>query len=180
LKEVPEGLLYEAAKVQGVGTGEGFTQRQATAAMGHKEEKKRGHIVYDALERESKERGGGFLEVKVGRGVSVRQMLIVDGIGGNEGLEAAVEYECAGVEVQRCPVHKLRNLARHTPRHVLEEVKSDYHRIIQAESLEQAKKAYREFVVKWKKLAPKVVVSLEEAGEELLTFYSFPNSQRQP
>ena len=63
------------------------------------------------------------------------------------------------------------------PRHALEEVKSDYHRIIYAESLEQARKTYREFVLKWKKLAPKVVVSLEEAGEELLTFYSFPNSQ---
>jgi transposase-like protein len=41
-------------------------------------------------------------------------------------------------------------------------VKSDYHRIIQAESLEQARKAYREFVLKWKKLAPKVVVSLDD------------------
>jgi putative transposase len=28
-----------------------------------------------------------------------------------------------------------------------------------------------------KKPVPKVVVSLEEAGEELLTFYGFPNSQ---
>ena len=55
-------------------------------------------------------------------------------------------------------------------------MKSDYHRIINAESFEQGSKAYREFVVKWKKLAPKVVVSLEEAGEELLTFYRFPNS----
>jgi putative transposase len=74
-------------------------------------------------------------------------------------------------------VHKLRNLERHVPRHALEEVKSDYHRLIHAESLEQARKTYREFVLKWKKSAPKVVVSLEEAGEELLTFYSFPNSQ---
>ena len=32
--------------------------------------------------------------------------------------------------------------------------------------------------MKWKKLIPKVVVSLEEAGEELLTFYGFPNSNR--
>jgi transposase-like protein len=55
----------------------------------------------------------------------------------------------------------------------LEEVKSDYHRIINAESLQEGSKAYREFVVKWKKLVPKVVVSLEEAGEKLLTFYGF-------
>jgi putative transposase len=56
-------------------------------------------------------------------------------------------------------------------------VKSDYHRIINAESFEQGSKAYRDFVAKWEKLAPKVGLSLEEAGEELLTFYRFPNSQ---
>jgi hypothetical protein len=81
------------------------------------------------------------------------------------------------IEVQRCTVHKLRNLERHTPRHALEQVKTDYHAIVNAKSLEQAKKAYREFVLKWKKLVPKAVASLEEAGEELLTFYGFPNSQ---
>lgn len=81
---------------------------------------------------------------------------------------------------QRCnaaPWHKLRNLERYAPRRALEEVKTDYHRIVYAESLEQAKKAYRDFTSKWKKLAPKVVVSLEEPGEELLTFYRFPKSQ---
>jgi len=59
----------------------------------------------------------------------------------------------------------------------LEQVKTDYHAIVSATSLDEAKKAYREFVVKWKKLLPKVVTSLEEAGEELLTFYRFPTSQ---
>jgi transposase-like protein len=59
----------------------------------------------------------------------------------------------------------------------LKEVKSDYYRIVYAESLEQAKKAQWDFISKWKKLAPKVVVSLEEAGEELLSFYRFPKSQ---
>ena len=56
-------------------------------------------------------------------------------------------------------------------------MKNDYHRIFNAESFEEGSKAYREFVVKWKKLAAKVVLSLEEAGEELLTFYGFPKSQ---
>src|SRR5215467_14170562 len=71
-----------------------------------------------------------------------------------------------GIKVQRCTVHKLRNVERHVPRHALEEEKSDYHKIINAESLQEGNKAYRAFVVKWKKRAPKVVVSLEEAGEE--------------
>ena len=128
----------------------------------------------ELLQSESSECWGGFVEGLVGRGLKRPCLVIIDG---NKGLRAAVDKNWPGIDVQRCTVHKLRNLERHTPRHALEEVKSDYHRIIQAESLEQARKAYREFVVKWKKLAPKVVVSLEEGGEELLTFYGFPNSQ---
>ena len=128
----------------------------------------------ELLQSESSECWGGFVEGLVGRGLNRPCLVIVDG---NKGLRAAVEKNWPGIEVQRCTVHKLRNLERHVPRHALEEVKSDYHRIINAETLEQARKAYREFVVKWKKPAPKVAASLEEAGEELLTFYSFPNSQ---
>ncbi len=128
----------------------------------------------ELLQSESSECWGGFVEGLVGRGLNRPCLVIIDG---NKGLRAAVEKNWPGVEVQRCTVHKLRNLERHVPRHALEEVKSDYHRIINAESLEQARKAYREFVAKWKKSAPKVVASLEEAGEELLTFYRFPNSQ---
>jgi putative transposase len=128
----------------------------------------------ELLQSESSECWGGFVEGVVGRGLKRPCLVIIDG---NKGLRAAVEKSWSGIKVQRCTVHKLRNLERHVPRHALEEVKSDYHRIINAESFEEGSKAYREFVVKWKKLAPKVVVSLEEAGEELLTFYGFPNSQ---
>lgn len=128
----------------------------------------------ELLQSESSECWGGFVEGLNSRGLGRPRLVIIDG---NKGLRAAVEKNWPGVEVQRCTVHKLRNLERHTPRHALEEVKSDYHRIINAESFEEGSQAYRAFVVKWKKLAPKVVVSLEEAGEELLTFYRFPNSQ---
>lgn len=136
-----------------------------------------GHKVVldlELMQSESGECWGGFVEGLVHRGLKRPRLVIIDG---NKGLRVALDKNWPGIEVQRCTVHKLRNLERHTPRHALEEVKSDYHRIIQAESLEPARKAYREFVLKWKKLASKVVVSLEEGGEELLTFYSFPNSQ---
>ena len=116
----------------------------------------------------------GFIEGLISRGLKPPCLVIMDG---NRGLRGAVEKNWPGTAVQRCTVHKLRNLERHAPRHALEEVKSDYHRIVYADSFEQATKAYRDFISKWKKLAPKVVVSLEEAGEELLTFYRFPKSQ---
>ncbi len=79
--------------------------------------------------------------------------------------------------VQRGPVHKLRNLERHVPHHALEEVRTDYHRIVRADSLTAARQAHREFVAKWSKTAPKVAASLQEAGDELLTCYRFPQTQ---
>jgi putative transposase len=143
-------------------------------AVGVKADGEKVVLDLELLGSESSECWGGFVEGLINRGLGQPRLVIIDG---NKGLRAAVDQNWPGTQMQRCTVHKLRNLERHVPRHALEEVKSDYHRIIYAESLEQARKTYREFVLKWKKLAPKVVVSLEEAGEELLTFYSFPNSQ---
>jgi len=143
-------------------------------ALGVKADGEKAVLDLELLASESSECWAGFVEGLISRGLGRPRLVIIDG---NKGLRAAVDKHWPGTQVQRCTVHKLRNLERHVPRHALEEVKCDYHRIIYAESLDQAGKAYREFVLKWKKLAPKVVVSLEEAGEELLTFYSFPNSQ---
>jgi transposase-like protein len=139
--------------------------------------KEDGHKVIMDLElfqSESSSCWEGFVEGLIGRGLKAPLLAIIDG---NKGLRSALGKNWPSTLVQRCTVHKLRNLERHAPRHAIEEIKSDYHKSVYAESLEQANKAQRDFISKWKKLAPKVVVSLEEAGEELLTFYRFPKSQ---
>jgi len=117
---------------------------------------------------------GGFVQGLAQRGVKRPLLLILDG---SPGLAQAVAATWPGVAVQRCTVHKLRNLLRHAPKHALEEVKADYHRIVYAASEAEARTAHRRFMAKWKPLAPKVAASLLEAGEELLTFYRFPASQ---
>lgn len=143
-------------------------------ALGVKADGQKVVLELELLQSESSECWGGFVQGLVGRGLKRPCLVIIDG---NKGLRVAVEKNWPGMKVQRCVVHKLRNLERHAPRHALEELKSDYHKIINAQSLQEGNNAYREFVAKWKKLLPKVVGSLEEAGEELLTFYGFPNSQ---
>lgn len=174
LKEESVVFVYLDAIALRVRIANKVVSAPVLVALGVKADGQKEVLDLELLQSESSECWGGFVEGLVGRGLKRPCLVIIDG---NKGLRAAVDKNWPAIEVQRCTVHKLRNLERHVPQHALEEVKSDYHRIIQAESLEQARKAYREFVLKWKKLAPKVVVSLEEAGEELLTFYSFPNSQ---
>jgi transposase-like protein len=96
---------------------------------------------------------------------------------GNTGLAAALDRLWPGVPHQRCTVHKLRNLMAKTPKHAQEAVREDYHRMVYAESLEVAQGARQTFLGKWKKLCPGMAASLEEAGENLLTFHRFPESQ---
>lgn len=142
--------------------------------LGIKEDGQKVILDLELFQSESSSCWEGFVEGMVSRGLKAPLLAIIDG---NKGLRGALGKNWPSTLVQRCTVHKLRNLERYAPRHAMEEIKSDYHKIVYAESLEQANKAQRDFISKWKKLAPKVVVSLEEAGEELLTFYRFPKSQ---
>ena len=142
--------------------------------LGVKEDGQKVILDLELFQSESSSCWEGFVEGLISRGLKAPLLAIVDG---NKGLRSALGKNWPSTLVQRCTVHKLRNLERYAPRHAMEEIKSDYHKIVYAESLDQANKAQRDFISKWKKLAPKVVVSLEEAGEELLTFYRFPKSQ---
>jgi putative transposase len=96
---------------------------------------------------------------------------------GNPGLAAALDRLWPGLPHQRCTVHKLRNLLAKAPKHTHEAIREEYHGMVYAETLEIARKTREAFLLKWKKPCPGVAASLEEAGENLLTFYRFPESQ---
>lgn len=123
---------------------------------------------------ESTESWKSVLEDLVGRGLPRPLLVIVDGCGG---LRAAIDLVWSGIEVQRCAVHKLRNLLQHAPKHAHDEVRDDFHAIVYAQSQAKAREAYDRFVSKWSKLCESVARSLQEAGDELLTFYTYPESQ---
>jgi putative transposase len=95
-------------------------------------------------------------------------------IDGHAGLRRAVGLVWPAAAVQRCCMHKLRNLERKAPKHVLAEVRDDFHRIVNAEGLEAARTAFAAFERTWTQRCPGVVRSLQEGGAELLTFYGFP------
>ena len=78
---------------------------------------------------------------------------------------------------QRCCVHKLRNLTRKAPKHVLAEIREDFHRSVYAVNADTARTAHAAFERTWSKRCPGVVTSLREGGDELLTFFRFPKEQ---
>ncbi len=106
------------------------------------------------------------------RGLSTPLLLVVDG---HQGLGKALSA-WSETKIQRCTVHKLRNLLDACPVHARREMQRDYHRITHAADGAEARKAYARFLGKWSQLCPAVARSLEEAGSELLTFYEFPKA----
>lgn len=107
------------------------------------------------------------------RGVKAPVFAAIDG---SAGLEEAVRHSWPWIEVQRCTKHKLENLYTHAPRSRWEEVKAEYHRIVYAESREKAREAWKRFEKKWEPIVPAMVKSLQEGGEDLLTFFGYPRS----
>lgn len=116
----------------------------------------------------------GCLDDLVARGIEAPVVCVIDG---HAGLRKAVELVWPEARVQRCAVHKLRNLERKAPKHALAELRADFHRIVYAESATVARAACAAFDRKWTPRCPGVVRSLHEGGEELLTFFRFPKAQ---
>jgi transposase-like protein len=114
------------------------------------------------------------LEDLVQRGLPAPELCITDGSGG---LRAAVTALWPTTAVQRCTVHKLRNLEAHAPHHSHAAVKADFHRVLYATSHAEALRAYTRMHRRWSQRCPAVAESLAEAGHDLLTFYAFPSDQ---
>jgi transposase-like protein len=108
------------------------------------------------------------------RGLRPPLLAVIDG---NPGLRQALSRTWPATAVQRCAVHKLRNLERKAPKHALDELREDFHRIVYAASADAGRAAYGAFERKWAKRCPGVVRSLQEGGAELLTFFTFPKAQ---
>jgi transposase-like protein len=115
-----------------------------------------------------------FVEDLVGRGLRAPVLIIIDG---HAGLRRAVSELWPQAAVQRCVVHKLRNLEAHAPKRSLDELRADFHAITTAADGRAGRAAYGRFIRRWQMRAEGVARSLEEAGDELLTFYQFPRSQ---
>ena len=123
---------------------------------------------------ESYEAWKGCLDGLRARGLNAPLLAIIDG---HAGLRRAIAEVWPRAAVQRCSVHKLRNMERKAPKHALAEVREDFHAIVYAASADAAQTAWAKFERVWGQRCPGVVKSLQEGGTELLTFFSFPKAQ---
>lgn len=123
---------------------------------------------------ESTEAWRCVLDDLIGRGLRRPAFVIVDGA---PGLEKAIAAVWDGVPVQRCTVHKHRNLIAHAPERLHEEIGADYTDMIYAATPEDIAARRKAFIRKWRLKHRAVADSLEEAGDRLFTFTQLPPSQ---
>jgi len=123
---------------------------------------------------ESTEAWRAVLDDLIQRGLRRPQLLIVDGA---PGLENAIAAVWDGVPVQRCTVHKHRNLLAHAPERLHEEISADYNAMIYAATREEVERQRKAFIRKWRLKHRPVADSLQEAGDRLFTFTRLPLGQ---
>ena len=116
-----------------------------------------------------------FLDDLDARGLKRPEFVIIDGA---PGLEAALVALWGNeLPIQRCTVHKHRNLLAHAPDHMQDELTEDYRDMIYAETTAEVEKKRKAFLRKWHLKCRAVADSLKEAGDRLFAFTRLHPSQ---
>jgi transposase-like protein len=115
-----------------------------------------------------------LLDDLVSRGLPAPDFVIIDGAAG---LEKALGLVWSDALVQRCTVHKHRNLLAHAPERLHEEISADYNDMIYAGTPKEIETRRKSFIRKWRLKCRAVADSLEEAGDRLFSFSRLPDSQ---
>jgi putative transposase len=131
-------------------------------------------LAIKSMGGESAEAWRSVLDGLIRRGLRRPEFLIVDGSGG---LDSAIAAVWDGVPVQRCTVHKHRNLLAHAPERLHDEVTADYNDMIYATTREEIAARRKAFIRKWRLKHRAVADSLEEAGDRLFAFTRLPPGQ---
>src|ERR1700739_2026097 len=139
--------------------------------IGVRADGQKGLLPIKAMGSESTEAWRAVLDDLIRRGLRRPEFLIMDGA---PGLDSAIAAVWDGVPVQRCTVHKHRNLLAHAPKRLHEEVSADYTDMIYADSPAEIEERRRAFIRKWRLKCNAVADRLEGAGDRPFTFNRLP------
>ena len=143
-------------------------------ALGVRQDGQKVLLAVKNMGGESEAAWRALLDDLVKRGLKTPELVIVDGA---RGLDKALAALWSDIPVQRCTVHKHRNLLAHAPDRLHDELSADYQDMIYAETKEEIETKRKAFIRKWRLKCRAVADSLEEAGDKLFTFTRFPKSQ---
>jgi transposase-like protein len=151
------------------------TNISVLAAIGVRRDSQKVLLSISNLGGESTAAWGQFLADLDTRGLKRPEFVIVDRAPGLEAALVALWGE--GLAIQRCTVHKHRNLLAHAPSHMQDELTEDYRDMIYADTAAGIESRRKAFLRKWRAKCRAVADSLYEAGGRLLAFTRLDPSQ---
>jgi len=151
------------------------TNISVLAAVGVRRDGQKVLLSIKNMGGESKAAWAEFLADLDARGLKRPEFVIIDGAPGLEAALVALWGE--DLPVQRCTVHKHRNLLGHAPKHMHDELTEDYRDMIYADTAAEIETRRKAFLRKWRLKCRAVADSLEEAGGRLFTFTRLDPSQ---
>lgn len=134
----------------------------------------RGEKRFLAIEDGARESTQSWREVLLqlnARGMNVPRLAIGDGA---MGFWAALEEVYGDTRQQRCWMHKTMNVLNGLPTSAQPKAKQALHEIWQADTKEEAERAFDLFIRTYEPKYPKATRCLQKDREELLVFYDFP------
>jgi len=174
LKDEPLVRLILDGTVVRVRLDKKATSISLLVALGVRQDGQKVLLAVKNMGGESEAAWRALLDDLVKRGLKTPELVIVDGA---PGVEKALAALWSDMPVQRCTVHKHRNLLAHAPERLHEEISADYKDMIYAGTKQEIETKRKAFIRKWRLKCKAAADSLEEAGDKLFTFTRFPESQ---
>jgi transposase-like protein len=174
LKDEPVIRLILDGTIVRVRLDKKATSISLLVALGVRQDGQKILLAVKNMGGESEAAWRALLDDLVKRGLRPPELVIIDGAAG---LEKALAALWSDMPVQRCTVHKHRNLLAHAPDRLHEEISADYTEMIYAGTKQAIEAKRKAFIRKWRLKCRAVADSLEEAGDKLFTFTRFPKGQ---
>jgi len=153
-------------------TGVGAKGKPVLVALGITKDRKKEVIDYRLATSESEDEWTIFLNDLSRRGLTGEGVKIIT-IDGCQGMIKAIGMVFPGIPIQRCWAHKTRNLTNLVRKAHREELKKDLGKISHADTMRDAKKAFKKLKDKWGMEYPNVIKSLQRDIDQLLEFFMF-------
>jgi putative transposase len=172
---------YTALMLDGVvlsrKTGAGALKRPVLVALGLRPEGKKEIIDFRLAASESAVEWESFLTDLFRRGLTGKglDMICVDG---GSGLLAALPMVFPDIPVQRCWAHKVRNVLNKIKKADQPAAKRALHKVMNADTVRQARAAARRFADHWQEAYPKAVACLRNDLDELLTCFRYKSPDK--
>ena len=157
--------------------GSKYHNRKVLVAYGITSFGERKLLGFLQAKAESQDAWEGLLNSLFKRGLLGKNLKLVV-IDGSAGLKKALEIIYPHALIQRCWVHKLRNVSNYLKKVYHDECVKGARKIYKAKNKAMAMTEFKNWKNEWKKKAPEAVHCIEKDLEELLNFLECPESHR--